>query len=42
MNAWNSQTEQFTNHMIQATQALSDAVDELSSPRALPSAGAVA
>lgn len=42
MNAWNSQTEQFTNHMIQATQALSDAVDELSSPRTLPSAGAVA
>lgn len=32
MNAWNTHTQEFTSHMIQATSALSDAVDELVSP----------
>jgi len=32
MNAWNKHTQEFTSHMIQATSALSDAVDELVSP----------
>lgn len=42
MDAWNRHTEAFTNHMIQATSALSDAVDELSTTRPVRDAGAVA
>lgn len=42
MGTWNSQTEAFTTHMIQATQALSDAVDELSAPRSVAGAGSAA
>ena len=42
MNTWNTQTEAFTSGMIQATQALSDAVDELSLPNAARDAGAAA
>jgi ABC-type transporter Mla subunit MlaD len=31
MSEWNAHTEQFSNHMLQVTQALSDAIDEISS-----------
>lgn len=35
MSEWNAHTEAFTNHMLQATSALSDAIDELGTPRAV-------
>lgn len=36
MDEWNRHTEQFTSMMLEATRALSDAVDELSVPRSAP------
>jgi hypothetical protein len=38
MDEWNRHTEQFTSTMLEATRALSDAVDELSVPRSVPAA----
>lgn len=34
MGEWNAQTQAFTSEMLNATRALSDAIDELGSPRA--------
>lgn len=40
MSEWNVQTERFTSTMLNATQALSDAVDEIGARRAADDAGA--
>lgn len=41
MDEWNRHTEQFTSTMVEATRALSDAVDELSLPASAPARSVV-